>query len=345
MVPCGDFDLLTDQFEHASNRPLPPRHDRKASRCGLLRRRSFVPFQTEVGRGARPPPARLNEWSGAYAATSRRMAASARRSRCRPRRPRDRCAAELGYRIWSAQPYRRRTWGCEAYDPVGSFVERGLTLGARGARHPRRNSAPKLHSFADGTRYHTDGAMAAMASAVPDGALERHRTAIAFSIRNVLLRNGSPLDQSRGSHRTGGGPECSPSPAVSSEVRRRGGAGVERMGADYVMWGETSRIRRGVPGRPRFPSECEAQATRTTPGSYVGHALRFTDWPGMQLRRRAVRRAPRLRVTSRQPCRPLDFLDGARNRIQCEVRRVDELGRRGARLGLEQAPRIETRDA
>jgi predicted TIM-barrel fold metal-dependent hydrolase len=199
MVPCGDFELLTDQFEHGFDAPSYLRAMDAQGIDAVVLYPSiglFVPFLPELSAAASAAACRsYNDWLASYCASEpARMTgvalvplvdvdlAVAEASH----------ASELGLVGVLARPNHLygRNLGDAAYDPLwAACVELGLTVSVHeglGLRGPTIG-ADRFTAFA--TQHalsHPMEQMAAMASLVLDGALERHP-----ELRVAFLESGT----------------------------------------------------------------------------------------------------------------------------------------------------------
>lgn len=261
MAFCGNSTLLTDQFEHGFDAPSYLRAmDAQGIDVAVLYPSAglFVPFQPALdGRGSARACATYNDWIAGYCGTAPRRlfgvglvplvdpalaAAEARR------------AASLGLVGVLARPNHLygRNLGDRAYDPLYDALEAtGLVLTVHeglGVRGPTIGS-DRFPGFT--LRHlcsHPMEQMAALASLMVDGALERHP-----AMRVAFLESGtawlpywlSRLDEHRKWMRES---ECAGLSLAPSEYFARqcvissdpedklAGWAVSRVGADRVLW-------------------------------------------------------------------------------------------------------------
>jgi predicted TIM-barrel fold metal-dependent hydrolase len=261
MVLCGNSPLLADQFEHGFDAPSYLRAmDAQGIDVAVLYPSAglFVPFQPALdARASARACAAYNDWISSYCATAPRRlfgvglvpladpllaAAEARR------------AATLALVGVLARPNHLygRNLGDRAYDPLYDALEAaGLVLTVHeglGVRGPTIGSE-RFDGFT--LRHlcsHPMEQMAALASLVVDGALERHP-----AMRVAFLESGtawlpywlSRLDQHRSWMRES---ECAGLSLAPSEYFARQcvissdpeddlvGWTVSRVGADHVLW-------------------------------------------------------------------------------------------------------------
>ena len=199
MVPCGDFDLLTDQFEHGFDGPSYLRAMDAQGIDAVVLYPSiglFVPFLPSLTVDESAAACRsYNDWIAEYCATDPdRMTGVA----LVPLADVDLAveeatrAKQLGLAGLLARPNHLygRNLGDPAYDPLWArCVQLGLTVSVHeglGLRGPTIGT-DRFSSFA--TRHalsHPMEQMAAMASFVLDGALERHP-----ELRVAFLESGT----------------------------------------------------------------------------------------------------------------------------------------------------------
>ncbi len=187
MVPCGDADLLADQYEHGFDAPSYLRAmDAQGIDAAVLYPSIglFAPFQPELDAVASARACRAyNDWIASYCATDpRRLAAVGLVPLADPGRAAAEAAriGERGLVGALARPNHLygRNLGDPEYDPLyESLVEHGIVLavheglGLRGETigSDRFDRFAPRHALS-----HPMEQMAAMASLVLDGALERH---------------------------------------------------------------------------------------------------------------------------------------------------------------------------
>jgi uncharacterized protein len=256
MVPCGDFDLIQDQLANGFDAPSYLRGMDTQGIDAVVLYPSiglFVPFQPELGPAHSADACRsYNEWAADYCTADAgrmfgvglvplihvdRAVAEARR------------AAELGLVGVLARPNHLygRNLGDPEYDPLwATLAETGLVLAVHeglGLRGPTIG-ADRFTSFtARHLLSHPLEQMAAMASLVLDGALDRHP-----SLRVAFLESGTGwlpywlhrLDE----HQEWAGAGARPASrafaeqcVISSEADDDlvGGV-VGAVGADHVLW-------------------------------------------------------------------------------------------------------------
>lgn len=200
MVPCGDFELLTDQFEHGFDTASYLRAmDAQGIDVAVLYPSIglFVPYLPELTPNESADACRsYNEWIADYcAASGGRIFGAGILPIADAARAEKEVAwcADVGLVAMTARPNHvfGRNLGDAAYDAAyGAMADRGLVLapheglGLRG--HPTigtdrfQNFAPR-HAMS-----HPMEQMAAMASLVLDGALERHP-----GLRVAFLESGT----------------------------------------------------------------------------------------------------------------------------------------------------------
>ena len=199
MVPCGDFDLLTDQFEHGFDGPSYLRAMDAQGIDAVVLYPSiglFVPFLPSLTVDESAAACRsYNDWVAEYCATDpQRMTGVAIVPLGDVELAVDEAtrAKQLGLVGVLARPNHLygRNLGDPAYDPLWArCVQLGLTVSVHeglGLRGPTIG-ADRFASFA--TRHalsHPMEQMAAMASFVLDGALERHP-----ELRVAFLESGT----------------------------------------------------------------------------------------------------------------------------------------------------------
>lgn len=310
MVPCGDFDLLKDQFEHGFDAPSYLRAMDAQGIDAVVLYPSiglFVPFLPSLSAGESAEACRsYNEWMASYCdESSSRMTGVA----LVPLADVDLAvkeverAHELGLVGVIARPNHLygRNLGDPDYDPLWECVAgNGMTLSVHeglGLRGPTIG-ADRFTSFA--ARHalsHPMEQMAAMASMVLDGALERHP-----GLRVAFLESGTgwlPYWLARlDDHIEWMSPER-PSATVlfdqhcviSSEADDDCvGTVVDWMGAEYVMWASDFPHPDAVyPGAPAlFLQECAEQGVTVddvrvmlwdAPMAFYDLEARFTPRP------------------------------------------------------------------
>jgi len=256
MVPCGDFDLIQDQLTNAFDASSYLRGMDAQGIDAVVLYPSiglFVPFQPELDAAQSADACRsYNDWIAEYCATDPgrmfgvglvplvdvdRAVAEARR------------AADLGLVGVLARPNHLygRNLGDPAYDPLyATLAEAGLVLAVHEGLGLRGSTigADRFTSFtARHLLSHPLEQMAAMASLVLDGALDRHPT-----LRVAFLESGTGwlpywlhrLDEHQEWAGTGARPaseafaeQC----VISSEADDDLVGGVARqVGADHVLW-------------------------------------------------------------------------------------------------------------
>jgi uncharacterized protein len=199
MVPCGDADLLADQWEHGFDAPSYLRAMDAQSIDGVVLYPSvglFVPFQPELDAAASAAACRsYAEWAAEYCtADPSRLAAVGIAPLSDPKlaAAETRHAADLGLVGMLARPNHlyHRNLGDPAYDPFyDALAETGLVLavheglGLRGATigSDRFAGFAPRHALS-----HPMEQMAAMASLMLEGALERHP-----AMRVAFLESGT----------------------------------------------------------------------------------------------------------------------------------------------------------
>jgi predicted TIM-barrel fold metal-dependent hydrolase len=261
MIPCGDFDKIRDLAEHGFDAPSYLRAmDQQGIDAVVLYPSTglFVPFQPELDARTSARACRLyNEWIADYCATNpARLAAvglvplidvSLAVAEARQ-------AAALDLVGVLARPnfLYGRNLGDRAYDAVYDALEAaGLTLAVHeglGVRGPTLGSERFTGFTLRHLLSHPMEQMAAMASLVVDGALERHP-----NLRVAFLESGTAwlpywlarLDQHR---EWMAGSECAGLTSTPSEYFARQcvicsdpedtlvGATVARVGAERVLW-------------------------------------------------------------------------------------------------------------
>ncbi len=262
MVPCGDFDLLADQFEHGFDAPSYLRAmDAQGIDAAVLYPSIglFAPYLPDLTPADADHACRsYNDWIADYCAGSGGrlfgvgILPLADVSRAAQETVR---AADAGLVAMMARPNHLygRNLGDPAYDPMhATLAERGLVLavheglGLRG--HPTIGT-DRFTTF--GARHalsHPMEQMAAMASLVLDGAFERHPT-----LRVAFLESGTGwlpywlhrLDEHR---RWLADTECAGLSLGASEYFARqcvisseaddalAASVIGAVGADHVMW-------------------------------------------------------------------------------------------------------------
>jgi predicted TIM-barrel fold metal-dependent hydrolase len=256
MVPCGDFDLIRDQMDHGFDAPSYLRGMDAQGIDAVVLYPSiglFVPFQPELGPAHSADACRsYNEWIAAYCATDPgRMFGVGLVPLIHVGRAVQEAqhAADLGLVGVMARPNHLygRNLGDPAYDPLyAALAEAGIVLSVHeglGLRGPTIG-ADRFTSFtARHLLSHPLEQMAAMASLVLDGALDRHPT-----LRVAFLESGTGwlpywlhrLDEHQEWAGTGARPasvafaeQC----VISTEADDDLVAGVAgQVGADHVLW-------------------------------------------------------------------------------------------------------------
>ena len=262
MIPCGDLDRIKDQVEHGFDAPSYVRAlDAQGIDAAVVYPSMglFVPFLPELGaRGSAQACAAYNEWIAAYCSTapSRLFAVGivplvdvslaveeARR------------AAALGLVGVLARPNHLygRNLGDAAYDPLYDTLEElGLVLAVHEGLGVRGGPTLGSDRFTGFTLRHLCShpmeQMAALASLVVGGALERHP-----ALHIAFLESGTAwlpywltrLDQHRDWMRDS---ECKDLSLAPSEYFRRQciissdpedklvGWSIAHVGADHVVW-------------------------------------------------------------------------------------------------------------
>jgi predicted TIM-barrel fold metal-dependent hydrolase len=281
MVPCGDFDLLTDQFEHGFDAPSYLRAMDKQGIDAVVLYPSiglFVPFLPALTPSQSADACRAyNDWMASYVATEpARMTGVA----LVPLADVDlavqevKRAHDLGLVGVLARPNHLygRNLGDAAYDPLWSAcvdlhmtvsVHEGLGLQGPTIGADRFESFAPRHALS-----HPMEQMAAMASFVLDGALERHP-----ELRVAFLESGtgwlpywlarlddhvSWLTPDRPSATELFDAHCVISTEADDDCV---GMVIEWMGAEYVMWASDFPHPDAVyPGAAEaFLHECEEQ--------------------------------------------------------------------------------------
>ena len=261
MIPCGDATRIADLLEHGFDAPSYLRAmDAQGIDAVVLYPSMglFVPFLPELDAAGSARACRAyNEWIASYCATDRaRLFAVGLVPLCDPMLAAREVAhaASLGLLGVLARPNHLygRNLGDRAYDPLyDALEERGLVLAVHeglGVRAPTIG-ADRFGGFT--LRHlcsHPMEQMAAFASLVVDGALERHAT-----LRVALLESGTAwlpywlvrLDQHRDWMRDS---ECRHLTLSASEYFARQcvicsdpedrlvGWTVSRIGAERVLW-------------------------------------------------------------------------------------------------------------
>ncbi len=199
MVPCGDFDLLTDQFENGFDAPSYLRAMDAQGIDAVVLYPSiglFVPFQPSLSASQSADACRsYNDWISSYCAVSpERMVGTG----LVPLADIDLAVqetkriADLGLVGVMVRPnyLYGRNLGDAAYDPLWSAcVELGLTVSVHEGLglHGSTIGTDRFTSFAPRhAMSHPMEQMAAMASFVLDGALERHP-----GLRVAFLESGT----------------------------------------------------------------------------------------------------------------------------------------------------------
>ena len=281
MVPCGDFDLLIDQFEHGFDAPSYLRAmDAQGIDAVVLYPSMglFVPYLPSLTPSQSADACRsYNDWISSYCDTApERMSGVA----IVPIADVDlavqeaKRVADLGLVGVMARPNHLygRNLGDLAYDPLWSTcVELGLTLSVHEGLGLRTATigADRFTGFA--ARHamsHPMEQMAAMASLVLDGALERHP-----ELRVAFLESGTGwlpywlarlddhlewLTPGRPSATNLFDSHCVISTEADDDCV---GLVVQWMGPEYVMWASDFPHPDAVyPGAPEaFLHECEEQ--------------------------------------------------------------------------------------
>ena len=262
-VPCGDFELVRDQIEHAFDAPSYLRGmDRQGIDAAVLfpSQGLFVPFLPEFDVDASANACRAyNDWIAEYCATDpARLTGVGVVPLIDPARAADeaRYIATLGLAGVFVRPnfLYGRNLGDAAYDPLyHAIVDAGLVLGVHEALGLRGVDTIGSDRFAGfGLRHahsHAMEQMAAAASLFLDGALERHP-----DLRVAFLESGTGwlpywlgrLDDHWEWMRDTEFPDVSMRPSeyflrqcvISSDPEDRlAGWAAERVGADHIMWG------------------------------------------------------------------------------------------------------------
>jgi predicted TIM-barrel fold metal-dependent hydrolase len=261
MIPCGDFERVRDLVEHGFDAPSYLRAmDQQGIDAVVLYPSTglFVPFQPELSAQASARVCRLyNEWMAAYCATSpRRLAGVGLVPLADPALAADeaREAARLGLVGVLARPnfLYGRNLGDRAYDPLyAALVDADIVLAVHeglGVRGPTIGTERFAGFTLRHLLSHPMEQMAAMASLMVDGALERHPT-----LRVAFLESGTAwlpywlarLDQHR---EWMAGSECKDLRLSPSEYFARQcvicsdpedtlvGVTTAHIGADHVLW-------------------------------------------------------------------------------------------------------------
>ena len=262
-IPCGDLELVRDQIENRFDAPSYLRAmDRQGIDAAVLfpSLALFVPFLPELDAAASANACRAyNDWIAEYCATDpTRLTAVGVVPIIDPARAADevRHIASLGLAGVFMRPnyLYDRNLGDRAYDPVyEAIVETGLMLGvheALGLRGVHTIGSDRFDTF--GLRHahsHAMEQMAAAASMLLEGALERHP-----ELRVAFLESGTGwlpywlarLDDHWEWMRDTEYSEVSMRPSeyfarqcvISSDPEDRlASITVDRFGADHVMWG------------------------------------------------------------------------------------------------------------
>lgn len=261
LIPCGDASLLADQFEHEFDAPSYLRAmDAQGIDVAVLYPSVglFVPFQPELDAHASARACRIyNEWIASYcAADPSRLAAVGVVPLIEPAlaAAEAKAAAALGLVGVLVRPnfLYGRNLGERAYDPLYDACERDrLVLAVHeglGVHGPTIGSDRFSGFTLRHLLSHPMEQMAALASLVVDGALERHP-----GLRVAFLESGtawlpywlSRLDQHREWMRES---ECSALSLTPSEYFARQcvissdpeddlvGWVAARIGADHILW-------------------------------------------------------------------------------------------------------------
>ena len=261
MIPCGDPEKLRDQFAHGFDAPSYLRAmDAQGIDAVVLYPSTglFVPFQPDLDGAASARACRAyNEWVAGYCAQGRgRMFAVGLAPLVDPRRATLEAAhaARLGLVGVLARPnfLYGRNLGDRAYDPLyAALAEHDLVLAVHeglGVRGPTLGTERFGGFTLRHLLSHPMEQMAAMASLVVEGTLERHPT-----LRVAFLESGTAwlpywlarLDQHRDWMR---GSECAALSLSPSEYFARQciissdpedtlvGTTTARIGADHVVW-------------------------------------------------------------------------------------------------------------
>lgn len=259
-VACGGADL-TDQWDHGFDAPSYLRAmDRQGIDAVVLYPSVglFVPYQPELSAAESADACRrYDDWVAGYCAHDpRRLAAAGIAPLADPRRAaaETRRAAELGLVAMMARPNHLygRNLGDRAYDPFyDALEETGLVLAVHEGLGLRGDTIGRSRFDGFALRHacsHPLEQMAAMASLVIDGALERHP-----QLRVAFLESGtgwvpywlSRLDDHRDWMAESETKDLSLSASeyfarqcvVSSDPEDRLAAGsVHTLGADHVIW-------------------------------------------------------------------------------------------------------------
>lgn len=262
-VPCGDFELVRDQLEHGFDAPSYLRAmDRQGIDAAVLYPSLglFVPFLPELDATASARACRAyNDWIAQYCATDpARLTGVGVVPLADPALAAEeaRHVASLGLAGVFVRPnfLYGRNLGDRAYDPLyEAIVESGLVLGvheALGLRGSPTIGSDRFGGFAlRHAHSHTMEQMAAAASLLLEGALERHP-----DLRVAFLESGTGWlpywlarldDHWEWMHDTELA-EVSLRPSeyfarqcvISSDPEDRLARwAVETVGADHVMWG------------------------------------------------------------------------------------------------------------
>ena len=313
MIPCGDPALLADQFAHGFDAPSYLRAmDAQGIDAAVLYPSValFVPFQSGIDAAASARACRLyNDWIAGYCSTDpSRLAAVGVVPLADPARAAAEAARirDLGLVGALARPnfLYGRNLGDRAYDPLYEVLaSRGLVLAVHeglGVRGETKGATLGAERFAGFTLRHLCShpmeQMAALASLIVDGALERHP-----GLRVACLESGtgwlpywlSRLDQHRTWTRDS---ECADLRLAPSEYFARQcviscdpedrlvADAVARVGADHVVWASDfphpDAVYPGAVGE--FVDECGLDAAALTailwetPLRFYGLESRFT---------------------------------------------------------------------
>jgi len=299
MTPCGDWAKLQDQIDHGFDAPSYLRAmDAQGIDAAVVYPSMglFVPFLPELSaRDSARACRAYNDWIASYCGVDpRRLFATGIVPLADPALAADeaRHAAHLGLVGVLARPnfLYGRNLGDRAYDPLYETLARdGLVLAVHeglGVRGGPTIGADRFPGFA--LRHlcsHPMEQMAAAASLILDGALERHPT-----LRVAFLESGTAwlpfwlarLDQHRSWLRDGECRDLSLAPSeyvarqcvISSDPEDRlVGTTVAQLGADRVVWASDFPHPDA-----EFPTAVDEFLDAASASGLVGDALRDVLW-------------------------------------------------------------------